>query len=417
MRLGLDLACPPMRRNRTLVARAAAIVGPNDLLGVWPLYGSQLVTHDTVVQSPTVFDASPPWTSVRLSAWPDANTLREDATAASSHYVEQTLVNAVGPVAAVGWDVAPDGRDWVCLQLQGTANAQCWFNVTTGAVGTQTGCVGSVAPQGGGIIRCSLVPTSTLVFAASSVLRAYSSSADGSVSHNGDIAKGLKLYSATIGQTSLLTAPNLYGAYTLARYVDRFDLTNATKASEPVLDATGWNGLPCGRFSGANYLTADAVAAQFTGEDKPLTWAFAQEALTANKNLASIANSADANPVEVCAGTSANTQRHVIRDATGAVKYLPDGSALISQRSVLLQSMTGVAVDLYRNAAAELAGADRNVGTVNLNQYTLGVLRYNGLFSAPYDGRVRLHILAKRALTQPEAVALSNLVMAYCPIG
>lgn len=143
-----------------------------------------------------------------------ADTLLEAATTAN-HYVQQAVsTSAVSTIFSVY--AKPNGRDWIQVREQGGAAVNCFFNITTGAVGTASGCTGTISNAGGGWYRCSIAFTGQL----GSVNFRVALSTDGStLSYLGDITKGAYLFGAQAESaaavsnyeptTSAAVAPNL----------------------------------------------------------------------------------------------------------------------------------------------------------------------------------------------------------------
>lgn len=397
-----------------LLAGAIEIVGPNDLLGVWPLWGPQLVVNEAYIDSPDDFSNPVVWLRNELTT-PDAHTVRE-TVANATHSMYQRIEGKVS-IGTLSWsvDVEPDGRDYLRFRGNtGVGNQYFWANLQTGATYGAIGCTPASEFLGSGRWRFTM--TDALCESAALCWMQWYLSPDGAtVSYAGDVTKGVKLYNAQIAQTSIVTAPNLYGDQALALFGNRYDLTNATKATQPVDVKTGWNGLECARFTGNNFLYNNALASHFQGEDKPLMWAIAQQALAPSLYLVSLGNSADNNPYEAAFTGATYGQAHGIRDNTGSGLTAPQGTGNMQNRSVILQSMTGQAVDAYFNGVIDIPAANRNVGGLTLDRYTLGAFGRISTLTG-FNGRMRLHLLAKRYLSAAESAALSRLMTRYCPV-
>lgn len=392
----------------------SALLEP-DLVGVWPLFGDQLVTSAAWIVDPDDFTNPINWARNRLTT-PTAHEVFETAVV-GSHSIYQTLSGQVS-VGPYQWsiDVEAAGTGFVRLRTNtGATNQYAWVNLSTGAVYGEIGCNAFAQSLGGGRWRVGMTDAS--FDAAGGWIQLYLSQDGSSVSYLGIPANGIRMYNAQIDQTSIVTAPNLYGDRALAAYGDRFDLTNATKTTQPVVSADGWDGDECAIFSAANLLTADAAAALFTGEDKPLTWAFAQECDGGVLGrLASITSSTAAPPIHMASTQVSNVQAHFLRDDSNTVKSTPAGTLPTNVRSILLQTSTGQVLDTYHNGAADIVAADRNLGACTVDWFTVGALRYFAGVNTQYAGKMRLVVLAKRALTAPEAVHLSALMQRWCRV-
>ena len=406
-----------------LLAGCIELVGPDDLLGVWPLYGPQLVINASVIGSPDTFDANPPWTPIRLTPQADHHTVLETVDN-NTHYLQQALAIATGP-RSFSLDIEPYGRDWTMISAEQTILSRAWFHLTgAGAVGTASNVNASIqelTSEGHpGRYRCAMEPTAAGDFGPAPNLRVFTSIANGSSSHPGDVTKGLKLYNAQIDQTSIVTAPNLYGVQALARYGDRFDLTNPTKSSQPVLEATGWNGLPCGRFSAANYLYADAVAAQLAGDDTP--WSAVAAATTdtvaaGTAALICLGHATIPDPLHIWWRSGANAVTY--RRPTVGVAAQPTHATgwTANARVVHAESFSGTTVSAYRDAIPDASNPMAlDVGSLSADRFTLGMQRYQSGLLAPWSGTARYLVVAKSAQSDAVMQALSRLVQAYCPV-
>ena len=404
------LASPGFASHRShgLVAGLTEIFGP-DLLAVWPLYGPQLVTDASVIASPDDFSAEPPWTRLECS-FSDAATMRETVVNAQ-HRIGNTLSVSVGP-RAISVDVEPDGREWARVVLD---TGYAYFHLSgAGSVGTQANATGLISLISGSRYRCTLSDFTSLI--ASPVFYVNTATGDGTVSYAGDITKGLKLYNAQVNQTSIVTAPNICNPGT-------YDLTNATKASQPVLTDTAWGGVLEGAvFAGANYLTADGIAAAFSGTDKPLCSvdAFQPSAVTANTRLWGFGRAASALSYFENANYSkvAGTLRSFYRgqDAGGTVDS-GNGYASTLNRTISAASYTGTAITSLVNGVAEYTAAACDATDVTLDRFTYGAMRRNGAPANHFAGTARLAFLASVAPTAAQLAAASRLVEDHCPIA
>ena len=100
--------------------------------------------------------------------------------------------------------VRPNGRSWVYFLVNdGVTTHSCFFNVTTGAVGTQANCTGNIQSVGSGYYLCAMQFTTDAACNALSSSVLLSISSDGStLSYAGDTAKGLYVWGATLVQTT-----------------------------------------------------------------------------------------------------------------------------------------------------------------------------------------------------------------------
>ena len=160
-----------------------------------------------LLRSETFDNAS--WTKTNTTATADAlaNPHSGEATADSVletaansiHTVSQSITyTAVAHTASVF--VKGVSRDWCAVEMNDGTGRNCYFNVTTGTVGTASGgAVGVITSAGNGWYRCSVTATMS---AAAGNLSIYIASADTVASYAGDITKGLYLWGAQVERAS-----------------------------------------------------------------------------------------------------------------------------------------------------------------------------------------------------------------------
>ena len=162
------------------------------------------------------------WTKTRSSiaadslASPDgtttADSLIEDGTASSTHFMTQsvTVSNATVYAQSVFAKAGTRTLIWVGDDIANAATVGVWFNLATGAVGTQrAGWVGTIEDYGFGWYRCSVVGTSTSTTWKHDVALA---DTDASISYSGDSASLAYVW----GQQLELTALTAYIVTTTA---------------------------------------------------------------------------------------------------------------------------------------------------------------------------------------------------------
>jgi hypothetical protein len=380
------------------------LFGPEQL-GVWPLYGPQLVTGASAFDSPDDFTLGANWASTTVTT-PDAHTLRE-TSATSEHKLTQTYTGnvAVGPLG-FSFDVEADGRWDVKLRIaDGGAEVSVWFDGDAGVKGVETGATGTITPLGGTPARFRCRVDTGRAMGAAGTVDVYLSPDGSTTSYAGDTSKGVKVYNAQMYQTSILTAPNLYGTEALARYGDRFDWTYDTKASEPVL-APDWNGLDCAVFSGANFLTCDPLAALLTGTSQPIVYGVAWERTTAG-NAVLLA-------VSAAAKTGSDFPFLELGHVAGNAAHYrwADNGAHVEAKQVLAARDDGAARAVYRDGVL-IASGSGSVGPLTLDQVTLGGRRDGAVLVLPTFGRMRYAFMA-RNVSGAQLVAASRLVQACC---
>jgi hypothetical protein len=159
------------------------------------------------------------WSSARVTfpsqqLAPDGTTtaefIREDSTASSTHLITQsrTVATAANDFCLTA-AVKPNGRTWVALAVHdGSNEAICYFNLSTGAVGTSaqgaswTNLRAFTASMGNGFYQCCVVARKT---SASTTVdsRIYLASADNTNSYSGGGASGIIAWRATLSQSSV----------------------------------------------------------------------------------------------------------------------------------------------------------------------------------------------------------------------
>lgn len=179
--------------------------GPNLLVQSDAFNTTWAVTRATITANAA---AGPDGTSA-------ADSLNEDGTATSSHYVQQSgvTVSSAALDYAFGCFVRPVNRDWVGLQLEHAADTtQCYFNVTTGAVGSASAGTGwsnargVIASAGNGWYWCSLVARKSGA-QTSLTARIYAAEGDNDVTFSGGSQESLRLWRATLAQSAVPTRP------------------------------------------------------------------------------------------------------------------------------------------------------------------------------------------------------------------
>jgi len=138
-----------------------------------------------------------------------ADTIREDSTASNTHLVVQSVAVASG-AADYCFTVAlkPSGRNWAVLEMhEGTNGANCYFNVSTGAVGTPTTGANwanlrtAVTDLGNGFYQCSITARKTSS-STSIACRIYLATADTTSSYSGNGTSAVIAWRATIAASS-----------------------------------------------------------------------------------------------------------------------------------------------------------------------------------------------------------------------
>lgn len=152
------------------------------------------------------------WTKVRAAVTANtaqgpfgettADLLRDDTTASSTHYAEQTVSGLTsGTQYSFSVYARPSGRNFLRLELPSggafTATQAAVFDLSSGKVSSTVGtAAAAVAETGNGWVRCSI--TATTGAAGSVAARVYLQSTAGSTSYTGNGASGVLLSDAQI---------------------------------------------------------------------------------------------------------------------------------------------------------------------------------------------------------------------------
>lgn len=191
------------------------------------------------------------WTATRASAVSQSVTapdgastafkLTEDATAASTHFIQQ---NVTGTLAAYTWSVyAKAGeRTWLCLNANDATNRFTYFDLANGTIGTNAaGNTASIQALGNGWYRC--VVTRTAANTAIS-MRLFLATGDNVNTYNGDGTSGLYIYGAQLELGAFATSYIPTTSAALTRNADVATMTGTNfsdwfKATEGALLAIG----------------------------------------------------------------------------------------------------------------------------------------------------------------------------------
>jgi len=385
-----------------------------NILGRYKLWGPDLVTHATVVESADDFSAGD-WTPAQVTT-PGANEIRS-TTDDDVHKLTQTLVNAVGPVDSLTLrNVKPVGsQQWIKLRLN--PGGLVYFDVINGVVGTETGATGSVAANVDGGWDVTTVPAA--VATASAEYEIYLALGDGTDSGVGSASDGITLDSAEINQTSILTAPNdpTLAARNLALYGDPYHYTNPNKASQLVVGADVWDGLPGAVLSGANWIACDEMAGELDGDDQPVGWALAAQLtnLTGNPTPVSLGNSATspgANSHEMLLN-SGNMYLNK-RDAAGSFAFKNSNWTADTDRHVIAYNCPGTVRSFAVDGVATLSGYAADVGNCVFDRFLLGA-RACGTPDR-FTSMVARELVVWKLALDAQSLAASNLMPAENPL-
>ena len=197
------------------------------------------------------------WSKLRTSisanafASPDGNTtadkLVEDSSASNTHLV-LTVSSITASVFSIYAKAAE--RSWIALQKSNTGNF-CYFNLSSGTVGSASGATGSINSVGNGWYRCTIAVTS-----GSSVWDIFLATGDNGASYTGNGTSGLYIWGA---QLETGTFPTSYIPTTTA----------AVTRSADVCQITGGDFSSFWNASEGSFVTeADSIGFASTGSDR-----------------------------------------------------------------------------------------------------------------------------------------------------
>lgn len=173
----------------------AAVYGVTLLRWVRSDLGVTLNTQPTLTAPNDFTNAA--WTKASVTA-PSANRIVEVA-ASAVHRVGQLPGSAATEISTVTFDVEHGAgsinRDYVYIEGNG-GSMRCFFNISTGALGTQTGGTATITDLGAGRFRCQVVFVNTTGQATFLGI-----STDGStLSYLGDVNADFNVFNATFVQ-------------------------------------------------------------------------------------------------------------------------------------------------------------------------------------------------------------------------
>jgi hypothetical protein len=158
------------------------------------------------------------WTKVNVGITANGDTA-PDGTLTADKFTETAVTNqffanganvgstsGAGEARTISCYFKAAERSWVRLSIGGSAfpSSNVWFNIGSGAVGTQAGGAGTIQDVGGGWYRCSMTATSS---GAGTVLPyVFLSSADNTFSYTGVLGNGAWVWGAQLETGSSATA-------------------------------------------------------------------------------------------------------------------------------------------------------------------------------------------------------------------
>lgn len=150
----------------------------------------------------------------------NADKLIPAAIAGQAKAIKTITASAANNVMTVY--AKPNGYDWIILQASGFA----WFNVSTGTVGTQTSCTGSITPAGNGWYRCQIKCTSSSTLGV-----VWVTTGNGVTTMTGNGTSGVLIWGAQIENGTFATSYIPTVAGTVTRNADIATMTGTNFSS------------------------------------------------------------------------------------------------------------------------------------------------------------------------------------------
>jgi hypothetical protein len=362
-----------------------------------------ITANDATFTAVDAFDNAA-WSKVRSSVTPNvtpdpfgtnlADALIEDATAASSHYINQIPGSfVVGPTVTYSVYAKANTRSWIFMSSDFSGQ---YFNLGAGTLGTTIGgsTVATIVSQGsaggGGWYKCSVSFP-----ASASGLFIQLATGDGGNSYNGDGVSGVYLVRAGVSQPKVSAWADQSGLGN--------DVTQATAAAQPLLVPSAQNGRPGVQFDGVDD-SLDRAATNFFG-------AGAYSMVTAQKLNSIVANTAFLSDAIVTAGVAfylTGGNRTVLHQN---VEVHSDAVAVLTPETwVVSRAAASAPTMLLNGASTALSNTNPAVNDPGAGA-VLSVGRFGGLLNYTAVDVYEV-ICYTRALTLAEQVQLANYLRA-----
>jgi len=188
-------------------------------------------------------------------------------------------------------------------------------------------------------------------------------------------------------------------------------VTQAGAASlKPTYKTNQQNGLPALSFDGGDYLINNAIAAYFTGEDKPISIVacLKQTDQVGTDNVVSCGG-ADSMPLKIPLRYATTNFTPIIREDGGA-NQVSSAIAHGAGINMHIQSVvcSGTTLSSWTNAVNKQNEVAHNVGTITLNKFAVGTLLYGTSTSNSFDGILAELLVYKSALLNADRTRIQT---------
>lgn len=189
----------------------------------------------------------------------------------------------------------------------------------------------------------------------------------------------------------------------IASYVDPAGATwiQASGPAQPLFQTAGINSLPSVLFAAASsqFLTSDALAANYTGTDKPMTviaLVFVSAAGTAYTYVNCGGSGANNPCIDIRA--SVGSKWVILRTDSAASSATATSTANVTAAATIVTYVTdGTNATIRVNGVRDTTDAAQDVGLMTLNQFTIGARR-TGANTQFFDGNLGPIIIASGAM-------------------
>ena len=163
-------------------------------------------------------------------------------------------------------------------------------------------------------------------------------------------------------------------------------------------------------FSGDDDFTIDAIATNYSGDDKPHSFVAVLKVtdLTTTRTIAGIGLASSNNAFDYLNMNSTPNYSNRRKDNAGTGdKTITAGTPTISAYVIIVKVFTGTSVSLYVNGSQIGSATDLDVGTTTQDTFTIGALRRTTTIQ-PYLGLMKAFAVFTRAITEAERASIES---------